>query len=155
MENKIVGAEKDKMSPKISQIILTIAVVFLIIGGIMFFARNGSGGPATGAPTSGIIAGDGADESQSVKTINISSKPFEFSVEEIRVKKGDRVRINLNNTEGFHDWVVDEFNARTKRINAGQSDSIEFTADKTGTFEYYCSVGNHRQMGMVGQLIVE
>ena len=32
---------------------------------------------------------------------------------------------------------------------------VEFTVDKTGTFEYYCSVGQHRANGMVGNLIVE
>lgn len=89
------------------------------------------------------------------KTFNVSSKPFEFSMKEIRVKKGDTVKVVLINEQGFHDWVIDEFSARTKQLNAGETDSIEFIADKTGTFEYYCSVGNHRQMGMVGKLIVE
>lgn len=92
---------------------------------------------------------------ENTKTFNISSKPFEFSVKEIRVKKGDAVKIVLVNEQGFHDWVIDEFSARTKQLNAGETDSVEFVADKAGTFEYYCSVGNHRQMGMVGKLIVE
>lgn len=33
--------------------------------------------------------------------------------------------------------------------------SVTFVADETGTFEYYCSVGNHRGQGMIGKLIVE
>lgn len=90
-----------------------------------------------------------------VKVFALTAKPFEFSQKEIRVKKGDRVRINLAVTQGFHDWVVDEFNVKTKRMSAGENDSIEFTADKEGIFEYYCSVNNHRQLGMVGRLIVE
>src|SRR3990167_9256749 len=45
--------------------------------------------------------------------------------------------------------AVKEFN------NTGQSASVEFTADKAGGFEYYCSVGTHRAMGMVGAFIVE
>jgi len=85
----------------------------------------------------------------------ISASPYKFSVTEIRVKKGDTVKIVFKNEQGAHDWVVDEFNARTKVLQAGQTETIEFTADKTGTFEYYCSVMNHRQMGMVGKLIVE
>jgi plastocyanin len=28
-------------------------------------------------------------------------------------------------------------------------------ADKKGTFEYYCSVGQHRALGMKGKLVVE
>ena len=33
--------------------------------------------------------------------------------------------------------------------------TAEFTADKVGSFEYYCSVGSHRSMGMKGVLKVE
>lgn len=90
-----------------------------------------------------------------VREFTVSTRSFAFNPAEIKVKKGDRVKITLTNTDGFHDWVVDEFNAKTGRINTGQTSSVEFVADKTGTFEYYCSVGNHRQMGMVGKLIVE
>jgi nitrite reductase (NO-forming) len=40
-------------------------------------------------------------------------------------------------------------------VNGGETTSVEFVADKTGTFEYYCSVGAHRAMGMTGSLVVE
>ena len=74
---------------------------------------------------------------------------------DIKVKKGDTVTINFMNKEGIHDWVIDEFGVRTPKIQAGQSASVTFVADKTGTFEYYCSVGSHRARGMRGNLIVE
>ena len=90
-----------------------------------------------------------------VSTFNVSGQNFSFSVKEMRVKKGEKVRINFINSSGFHDFVVDGYNVRTKQTNTGESDSIEFIADKTGTFEYYCSIGTHRQAGMVGKLIVE
>jgi len=32
---------------------------------------------------------------------------------------------------------------------------IEFTADKVGEFEYYCSMPGHRQAGQFGKLIVK
>ncbi len=57
--------------------------------------------------------------------------------------------------QGFHDLVIDEFNARTAQLQTGQSEIIEFVADQSGEFEYYCSIGSHRAMGMVGKLIVE
>ena len=90
-----------------------------------------------------------------VKEFTVTAKNFSFSLNEIKVNKGDTVKINFTNADGFHDWVIDEFNARTKQIGAGMSESIQFTADKTGTFEYYCSVGQHRQFGMKGNLIVQ
>jgi plastocyanin len=89
------------------------------------------------------------------KTFNVVGSSFSFDVKEMRVKQGDTVTVNFRNADGLHDWVIDEFNARTDRINAGGTDTVTFVASKKGTFEYYCSVGNHRAMGMVGKLIVE
>lgn len=55
----------------------------------------------------------------------------------------------------MHDFVIDELNVKTKIVKDGESETVEFTPDQTGTFEFYCSVGQHRQMGMKGTLIVE
>lgn len=89
------------------------------------------------------------------KTFTVEAEEFSFSAKEIRVKKGDVVTINFVNKEGMHDWVLDEFAAKTKQIGANQTDTVTFVASQVGTFEYYCSVGQHRQMGMKGNLIVE
>ncbi len=94
--------------------------------------------------------------SSEVKTFTVvGTKNMKFSVNEIKVHQGDKVKIVFQNDGGFHDWVLDEFNVKTPRIQAGQSAEVEFIADKTGTFEYYCSVGSHRAAGMKGNLIVE
>lgn len=87
--------------------------------------------------------------------VNLTAANFAFSQSEIRVKKGENIELTLEITQGFHDFVVDEFNARTKQMNVGGKETIEFTANKSGVFEYYCSVGKHREMGMKGKLIVE
>lgn len=95
------------------------------------------------------------DATTGVTTFQISAQNFSFSVPEIRVKMGSKVKIVLTNNEGMHNWTIDEFNAKTSTIQAGKSAEVEFIASKKGNFEYYCSVGNHRQQGMVGNLIVE
>lgn len=92
--------------------------------------------------------------SPSVKEFTISASNYKYDVSNISVNKGDTVRIILKDTEGTHDLVVDGYNVSTKVLNAGEQDVIEFTADKPGQFEYYCSIGQHRQMGMVGTLTV-
>ena len=74
---------------------------------------------------------------------------------DIVVQQGDVVRIEFTSVEGYHDWVVDEFDAATDKVQQGGSTSVQFVADQAGTFEYYCSVGQHRQQGMRGNLIVE
>lgn len=87
--------------------------------------------------------------------ITLTGKNFEFSTDEIRVKEGETVTIKFTSTGGFHDWRVDEFDAGTEAVNPGEQTSVTFVADKKGSFEYYCSVGNHRERGMKGILIVE
>lgn len=94
-------------------------------------------------------------ESSTVKTVNIEGGMYYFSPKEIRVKQGDTVKIHFTSKDGMHDWVLDEFNVKTPVVNAGETADVEFVASKKGTFEYYCSVGDHRAMGMVGNLLVE
>lgn len=76
-----------------------------------------------------------------------------FSLPEIVVKKGDRVRITITNTAGNHNFVINEYGIE-KDTPVNQETVIEFTADKVGEFEYYCSKYNHRSLGQHGTLKV-
>ena len=89
-----------------------------------------------------------------VKEFAIVGSNYAFAPATMTVKKGDTVRITLIGTGWNHDLRIDEFNVKTKIIKAGEQDVVEFFADKAGTFEYYCSVGSHRAMGMKGTLTV-
>jgi heme/copper-type cytochrome/quinol oxidase subunit 2 len=77
-----------------------------------------------------------------------------FSLKEIRVKKGDLVRVRATNTKGMHDFVIDEFGIK-KELPMNEEVTFEFTADKTGEFIFYCSKPGHRAKGQWGTLIVE
>ena len=122
-------------------------------GGISQFYQNNSQSPPQDDQNQNNQNQDGQEAPQ--KAFSITAKNFSFSLPEIRVQKGDKVKIILDNVEGFHDWTVDEFNAKTQQSQAPAKTEVEFIADKSGTFEFYCGVGNHRQMGMKGSLIVE
>ena len=93
--------------------------------------------------------------SPKAKMFMVNGTNFAFDVKEIRVQEGDIVTIHFMSDDGFHDLVIDEFNARTEKIKTGGMAMMTFVASKKGTFEYYCSVGQHRMNGMVGKLIVE
>lgn len=120
--------------------------------------------PETGDDTNGMIgenansemgAGDVPATNDAARAITIDAKNFAYSQKEIRVKRGEPVTLTLTVSDGFHDLVVDELGVRTKKMSKGQADVVTFTPEKTGTFEYYCSVGTHRAMGMVGKIVVE
>ena len=88
---------------------------------------------------------------------DVSGGSFYFVPNEIRVKEGDQVKIVFTNVGGTHDLVLPDFGVATKVTKTGETDTIEFTANKKGSYEFYCSVGNgyHRQMGQIGTLFVE
>ena len=109
----------------------------------------------TTPPANTIIESDQSMMTGEVKTFTVSGSNFAFSPKEIKVKKGDKIKVIFKNTGGTHDWVLDEFSVRTAQIKDGESAEVSFIADKAGTFEFYCSVGSHRAMGMKGSLIVE
>jgi len=97
---------------------------------------------------------DLSDATSRVKEITVTNQGLSFSPSEIRLRQGDTVRLTFEVRAGFHDWKIDAFGAATKQMSRGQKDTVEFVVDRAGTFEYYCSVGNHRAQGMVGRLVV-
>ncbi len=104
-----------------------------------------------------VMAQESVDLSTSgpgVKEISVTNRGLAFDIKEIKVKVGDTVRITYTNGGGTHDLVIDEFDAGTKVIRSGQSETFEFKVTEAGEFEYYCSVGNHRARGMWGTLVV-
>jgi plastocyanin len=89
------------------------------------------------------------------QTVNLTAEDFTFGVKEIRVKQGEKLVVAVLNKEGTHDFVIDELEVSTGIISQGDTIEVEIPTDKPGTYEYYCSVNSHRQMGMKGTLIIE
>lgn len=136
-----------------SVIVIIGIVVLLALTGLAYWMMKGNMNKQS--ETTPTPSSQNGTTNSPLKQFTMDGSDFSFSTKEIRVKQGDTVQVTFNNKGGMHDWNLDEFNAHTPIITAGNSATVEFKADKTGTFEYYCSVMNHRQMGMVGKLIVE
>lgn len=90
-----------------------------------------------------------------VRVIAVEAGSFYYEPNEIRVKKGEKVKIEMQSVSMMHDFVIDELGIKMPVAQSGETGVIEFTADTVGSFEYYCSVGNHREQGQIGTLIVE
>ena len=141
------------------RIFITVVIIATIaIGGWKLSAQKSTGESPTppmptGTTTNEPIPSPAANSA--IKEFTVTGKNYSFSLSAITVQKGDQVKILFKNEGGFHDLKIDEFNVATKQIKGGETDTIEFTADKSGSFEYYCSVGSHRAMGMKGTLTVE
>ncbi|MBI1969420.1 cytochrome c oxidase subunit II [Candidatus Woesearchaeota archaeon] len=96
-----------------------------------------------------------APTTQAPVEISVIAKRFSFSPDPIRVKKGDRVILKITSMDVEHGFAIPAFGIN-KPLPPGQEVVIEFTADKTGTFDVFCSVycgTGHK--GMKGKLVVE
>lgn len=108
-----------------------------------------------GAEVDEKMVGGDAETNDSTQEFEMDGDKFAFSVKEIRVKKGDVVKVTLNSIDMPHDFVVDELDVKSSIADPGETTTVEFTADTVGEFEYYCSVGQHRANGMIGTIVVE
>jgi len=90
-----------------------------------------------------------------VKEITVKGSEFRFEPAAITVNKGDRVKITFENVGGIsHNLNINGYGGTRAIIRAGSSDTIEFVADKTGTFDLWCTVPGHRSSGMEGSFVV-
>lgn len=91
-----------------------------------------------------------------VREIEVSGNEYSFSPASITVQKGEKVRIIFTNKGALpHNLVIDELGISTKTVVSGQSDSIEFVAESGVSLNFYCSIGNHKNLGMQGEIKVE
>ena len=88
-------------------------------------------------------------------TIQMTAKKYEFDPAVIKVKQGDHVKLVITATDRDHGIKLAAYSI-DQHLEKGVAATVEFTADRAGTFPFECSVvcglGHHR---MKGQLIVE
>ncbi len=145
-------------------LIIGLIVLILLVGGGALFAvsrkdtipaeSNPQPLPTTATEPTVVVTESPAAMSD-IKEFTVAGSSFKFEPALLKVKQGDTVKVTFQNTGGMHDFVIDELNVKTNVIGSGKEETVEFVANKKGSFEYYCSVGNHRAMGMKGTLVVE
>ncbi len=149
-------------------------VIYLIIGGLIYgaiyyFMYAGKGykmESATnesmnkmGEPT--VVPTDSKSSDQSVMTeeaqkLTVVGNEFQFIPKTVTVGEGRPVALTFKNHGKFpHNLTIAGLSVATKTIEPGEEDTVTFTPDKKGSFEFDCTVGNHKDKGMVGTLVVE
>ncbi len=90
------------------------------------------------------------DESGQGGTLAVSSVDFAFEMEEDSFSPGTYEITLTNEGSASHDLVVErdgEDVAASDVIGPGETSTFEVTLEE-GEYVFYCSVGNHRGMGM-------
>jgi heme/copper-type cytochrome/quinol oxidase subunit 2 len=88
------------------------------------------------------------------RTFRIEASRFEYTPAILQVNPGDHVTIELVATDVVHGLSIDGYDLQTTS-DPGQTARISFTADKSGTFRFHCTVtcGNMHPF-MTGKLQV-
>ncbi len=142
-------------------IIIAVVLLIALVGIGVFVVTRMQGTTNTAqevaaSPMPQAVPGEEVPEQVAVREITVEGRDYSFAPASINVTQGERVRVMFINRGAMpHDFVIDELGVATRIINPGQTDVVEFTASDSGSFTYYCSVGNHRALGMVGSLSVE
>lgn len=111
--------------------------------------------PAAGAATSAPAAKP-AGEAQAITVKGLDT--LKFDPAEITVKAGVPVKLTLQSTGALvHDWTIKDLDGKQVQVIAegGKSNSVEFTPQKAGTYQFVCTQPGHTEAGMVGKLIVQ
>jgi plastocyanin len=86
------------------------------------------------------------------KAITLRDYSYEFRPTTIQVNKGDVVMIRFMATDSPQALMIEGYNVKTGIVQPGAYETIQFVADKAGTFNFYSYLDNG--IGPIGKLIV-
>jgi plastocyanin len=113
-------------------------------------AESSSSSAASSSPAESSAAESSPAESGEAQTLEVSSVDFSYELPDDTFAAGT-YEITLTNTgNATHDLVVERDGAdvgASEQIGPGETSTFEVTLEE-GDYVFYCSVGNHRQMGM-------
>ena len=88
-------------------------------------------------------------------TFNLTAKQWAFEPSKMTVSQGDDVVINIKSVDVHHSFVINAYDVDVD-LEPNKAQTVRFTADKKGTFTFFCDVfcgAGHSDM--VGTLVVE
>ncbi len=89
------------------------------------------------------------------RSFSLTAKKWTFSPNLITVNKGDKVKLSIKSVDVTHGFSLPEFSV-SGNLEPNQTINLEFTADKVGSFSFFCSVFcGEGHGGMKGKLIVQ
>jgi len=119
---------------------------------------DSSSNAATGTSTA-AAAGGGASATGAGGTVNLAATEYEFNPSDPTVKSGE-VTFNLKNDgQTTHSLEVEDVTPGNDEeiegdVQPGQSGTLKVNL-KPGTYEFYCPIDGHKDLGMEGEITVK
>jgi uncharacterized cupredoxin-like copper-binding protein len=114
---------------------------------------NSTSNAATQASTTGGAAATGAGG-----TVNLTATDFKFNPTDPTVSSGDVTFDMKNDGQATHSLEIEDVNGQDKElegdVSPGQSGTLKVNLPP-GKYEFYCPIGNHKEMGMEGEITVK
>lgn len=137
-------------------LVILFGVVFVLFQNSAQTQTENVGLSQNGAENGNSVLDTPSDNSQtgSVKEFNVIAKQWEFDPGVIEVNKGDKVILHIKSVDVAHGIAIPEFGV-SQDLSPGVEETVEFTADKKGTYSFFCNVycgSGHRSMK--GTLVV-
>ena len=79
------------------------------------------------------------DQAPNRRTFALTARNYAFTPSRIEIIKDDLVSLTIEGADQVHSFAIDEFRV-AKRIAPGTTVTLEFRADRAGTFSYYCNI---------------
>ena len=96
----------------------------------------------------------GQEQAPNRREFTIRASDYHFSPDRLEVTQDDLVKLTVQSADVAYSFAIDEYRL-ARRIPAGSSATIEFRADRVGSFPFYSNMTNDgRHASMRGELVV-
>ena len=135
---------------------LALGAATVALAALTLTACGGSSSGSSAASTSSAVTSSAAGGSSAASTVGAdgtltaTEQDFSISIGTSTLKAGPYLIKVENQGNATHDLIVEKSGNRvagTDPISPGSSGSLSVTL-QPGNYVFYCSIGNHRAMGM-------
>lgn len=101
--------------------------------------RHAAFAAAAALVVAGCVAAGVSNKGPEVQTVKVTAKRFDFTPDEIKVKKGVPVDLQLTTADRVHGFYAPKLNLRAE-ITPGDTVHLRFTPDTAGTYLFQCDI---------------
>jgi len=142
------------MHPRLSSIVTAVVAV----AAMGAFAAGCGGGGDNSTSTAASATTTAAQGGAGGSSVDVSETDFKLNPSDPKVKAG-QVTFNVSNDgQTVHSLEVEGPNGDEELqsdLSPGQSGVLSVDLSKPGKYEFYCPIGNHKQLGMKGEITVQ
>ena len=96
----------------------------------------------------------GQEQAPNRREFDVTASNYRFTPDRVEVKQDELVKLTVHSTDVAYSVTIDEYRV-SKRVPAGGEVTVEFRADRPGTFHFYSSLkSDPRHEGMKGDFVV-